>query len=183
MGTLRKDGTHRDEGLEQKTEGSIDELRDMLRGFDTVMLVTMGVAGLMHARPMAFQDLDERLDCDLWFVTSTKTAKVHELERDMQCAIVALKASDGSYVSIAATARCERNEAEVKRLYKPDWKIWFPKGADDPDIGLLKVTVLRAEYWHPEGGRMRVLFAMAKNLVQGRAADADLPPPKQVMRH
>jgi general stress protein 26 len=181
MGTLRKEPleTDRDERSE-KTEGSLDELRATLREFDTVMLVTIGEGEMMHARPMALQDLDERLDCDLWLVTSMQTTKVHEIGRDRKCAVVALRSRDGAYVSIAATARCERNEAEVKRLWKPDWKAWFPKGPDDPEIGIVKLTVDRAEYWEPEGGRLRVLFSMAKNVMQGRPADADLNPVKQV---
>jgi general stress protein 26 len=183
MGTLRKEPIERD-GNErgERTEGSLDELRETLREFDTVMLVTNGEDDMMHARPMALQNLDERLDCDLWLVTSMQTAKVHEIGRDRKCAVVALRSRDGAYVSIAATARCERDEAEVKRLWKPDWKAWFPKGPDDPQIGIVKLAVQRAEYWEPEGGRLRVLFSMAKSVLHGRPADADLNPVKEVSR-
>jgi general stress protein 26 len=29
----------------------------------------------------------------------------------------------------------------------PEFKIWFPKGKDDPEVALLRVTLEKAEYW------------------------------------
>jgi hypothetical protein len=38
-------------------------------------------------------------------------------------------------------------------------KPWFPSELDDPDLGLLEVTVEAAEYWDVPAKRMQRLFA------------------------
>lgn len=159
---------------------SLAELKALLAEFDTAMLVTVTPEKLLRARPMAIQDGSEMPGCDLWFVTGEDTAKVDEVNREHQVCVCCYRASDRSYVSISASARSEKDKDAVRRLWKPSWKAWFPAGPDDPTITLLKLNVVRAEYWEPEGGRMRVLYEMVKAVLTGEPADANLNPPKHV---
>jgi general stress protein 26 len=163
----------------QKDRGTLKELRDLLKEFDTVMLVTRTAQGLLRARPMALQDLDELTDCDLWLVTGEDTPKVAEISDEQSVCVAAFRNRDKAYVSISARADVERNPAEVKRLWKPDWSIWFD-GPDDPTVAIMKLEVIRAEYWEPEGGRLRVLFEMARGAVTGKKPDETLNPPKTI---
>src|SRR5690349_16114728 len=55
-----------------------EHLYDLLKGFDTAMLVTYPAGGLAHARPMAVAEL--RPDADTYFVTSIDSLKVEEIE-------------------------------------------------------------------------------------------------------
>ena len=87
---------------------------------------------------------------------------------------------DRAYVSISAIARVRRDPALVRRLFQPDWKIWFPKGPDDESIALIEMQVERAEYWEPKGGAARVLYEMVKSLVRGEPAGANPPPTKKI---
>lgn len=163
----------------RKDSGNLQELRDLLKDFDTVMLVTRTREGLMRARPMALQDMDDMPDCDLWLVTGEDTPKVAEISEEHSVCVAAFRSRDKAYVSISARADVQRNPAEIKRVWKPDWKIWF-NGADDPTIAIMKLEVLRAEYWEPEGGRLRVLYEMVKGAVSGKKPDDALNPPKTV---
>ena len=91
-----------------------------------------------------------------------------------------MRTRDRAYVSVSARARIDRNPAEARRLWQPGWRIWF--GDDKPEDGgivLLKLDIERAEYWEPEGGRLRVVYALLKGLVDGEGADAHLNPPKR----
>jgi len=65
-------------------------------------------------------------------------------------------------------------------LFKPDWKVWWPQGPDDPQISFIELQVERAEYWEPAGGSVRVLYEMVKSLIKGEAGDRNLPPPKRL---
>jgi general stress protein 26 len=161
----------------QKDPGTLKELRELLAEFDTVMLVTRTAGGAMRARPMATQDFDAVKDCDLWLVTSVDTPKVAEISEEHQVCVAAVRKSDGAYVSISALAEVERNEAEVKRLWKKDWSIWF-SGPDDPSVAIMKLDIQHAEYWEPKGGKLRVLFDMTKAAFTGKKPDEGLNAPK-----
>ena len=166
-------------GQVKKEGGSIAELREMLKEFDTTMLVTQTPDGHLRGRPMAMQEIEDLEDCDLWLVTSDDSPKVAEINLEHDVCVVCYRPQDRAYISISARARSERNPLEVKRLWKPDWKAWWD-GPEDPSITILKLDVQRAEYWEPEGGRLRVLFEYAKGMVSGKRPDEILNPPKTV---
>ncbi len=123
-----------------KSKGSKEELLALLAEFDTAMLVGVQPNGRLRARPMGLQH--ERLsDCDLWFVTADDTHKTDEIDRSEQVNVCCLRTRDLAYVSVSARARVERNPAEVRRLWKPTWKLWF--GAEQPEDGGIVLIKLR----------------------------------------
>ena len=160
--------------------GSLDELKELLAEFQTAMLTTVTAEGLLRARPMAVQERHDELPCDLWFVTHIDTPKVEEIEHEHQVGVSCLRPKDGAYLSVSGLARLRLDAELVRRLWKPDWKIWFPEGQEDPKIAILMMTVERAEYWEPKGGRLRVVYEIAKSLVKGEPAGANLPPRKKI---
>jgi general stress protein 26 len=178
-GSAPRNGNHATDE-EKDAPGSIQEMRKLLATFDTVMLVTISSEGDMRGRAMAVQDLDALHDCDLWFVTSDESAKIKEIETDPRCCVTAYRASDGANLSISAHVRKSRDRAEIRRLWKDDWTAWFQKGPEDPSIVILKLTVSRAEYWEQRGGRLRILYELAKAYVTGERADAGLDPVKRI---
>lgn len=160
--------------------GNLSELIAMLKEFNTAMLVSISTDGSIRSRPMAIQDPDGLNDCDLWFVTEHNSPKVVEINQDHRVCIACFRQRDGAYLSISAAARIENNRDEIARLWKPDWKLWFPEGKDDPSIALMKCNVQRAEYWEPKGGKLRVLFDMLRAAIQDKPADAYQTPPKHI---
>ena len=52
-----------------------------------------------------------------------------------------------SFISTSGTAQLVRDKEKMKELWKPVLKIFFNQGLEDPDLGLIKVTVEKAEYW------------------------------------
>lgn len=130
---------------------SLAELQQLLEDFDMAMLVTREADGGMHARPMLLQNPDEMPGCDLWFVSSSVTPKVREIEREEQVAVCCFRSSDATYVSIQALARIESDKDELRRVYRPEWRMWMQGGPADPDGVIIKLTVLRAERWTNEG--------------------------------
>lgn len=165
---------------DEKTTGSLAELKRLLHDFDTAMLVTADRDGRLHARPMALQNDEELKDCDLWFVTADPSHKTVDIEAHHQVNVCCLRTRDKAYISISALARVENNPALVKKLWKPDWKIWFGEKPADGTIAILKLSVQHAEYWQPEGGRLRVLYSLLKGMVTDETAEENLNPPKRI---
>ncbi len=164
------------EAKEDKPIGSKEELQALLAEFDSAMLVGIEPDGTLRARPMDL--VHERLsDCDLWFVTADDTHKTEEIERHRHVNVCCMRMRDRAYLSVSARAHVDRNPTEARRLWKPSWRLWL--GDEQPEDGgivLLKLEVERAEYWDPEGGRPRVVYAepVQESLEDQEATDIDL---------
>ena len=166
-----------------KERGSLEELHDLLEEFDTAMFVTTSEEGELRARPMAIQlPREGALDCDLFFVTADHSPKVDEVEKDRHVAVCAYRSSDKAWISISAIARASRDVDELKRLWKPEWSAWLPGGPDHADAAILKLRVVKAQYWEPAGGRAQVLYDEAKAILKGEPAQQEMPPTKVVER-
>ena len=141
-----------------------EHLYDLLKDFDTAMLVTRSADGHMHSRPMAIAEL--RSDSDAYFVTSIDSPKVAELQANP--GVTLTFQSSNQYASLSGQATIVRDRALIDRLYKEAWKIWFPKGKTDPSISLLKFTAQHGEYWDNAGAEgLKYVFEAAKAYAKG----------------
>ncbi len=101
-------------------------------------------------------------DGDLYFFTYGNADKVTEIEREPRVN-VAFSSDKYRYVSMSGTARLVR-QTKIEELWKPELKAWFPKGTDEPDIALLKVSVEKAEYWDSPGNMVAHAISLVKAL-------------------
>jgi general stress protein 26 len=162
------------EAKQDQARGSKEELFALLAEFDTAMLVGIEPDGTLRARPMGLQH-DKLPDCDLWFVSADDTHKTDEIDRHHVVNVCCLRTRDRAYISLSARARVERSAHEVQRLWHPTWKLWFgDERPEDGGIVLLKLDVDRAEYWEPEGGRLRVVYAAPEEEPSDEAVEGDV---------
>lgn len=154
-------------------QGDLEKLYERLKGYRTAMFTTISKEGHIHSRPMETQEREP--DGDLWFVTSRQTLKVEELEANPNVGIIYFRDRDGSYVSIAGTARLSDDREPIRRKWKEDWRAWFGEGPESPDLCLIKVKVNEAEYWEPEGGTLRVMFEAARARLTGEHPELNEP--------
>ena len=63
-----------------------DQVYEMLRGFDTTMLVTVGGEQHIHARPMAIAEVED--DGPIWLMTSASSRKIDEITEDARTLLV-----------------------------------------------------------------------------------------------
>jgi general stress protein 26 len=111
----------------------------------------------------------------VWFATDRHSAKVDELARDGHVAVT--MQSNTKFVSLSGTATTVEDRARVARLWKPQWKVWFPGGKDDPNIVLLRVAGHRGEYWDNSGpGGLKYLIEAGRALVTGTRPDVGHDP-------
>lgn len=160
----------------QKSDAKMEELLARLAEFDIAMFTTVSPEGQIHSRPMQTQEREP--DADVWFVTSLDTEKIAELKQNPNIGIIYHRDADHAYISLAGKARIETDKALIKSKWKEDWRAWFPDGPDQADIAMVKVDVVSAEWWFPEGGRLTVMWEAAKAYVTG--TEPDINPPKRV---
>ena len=146
-----------------------EKLIDLVHDFDTAMLVTNTDAGL-HSRPMAIAEATD--EGDLWFVTDRHSGKIADLILDRDVAIT--MQGGNKFVALSGECRVVDDRTKVNELWQESWKVWFPKGADDPAITLLKVESKHGEYWDNSGVEgLKYLIKAGKAYLQGERAETD----------
>lgn len=142
---------------QRKSMSDVKLLNEKIKDIRIAMLTTVEPDGTLRSRPMVTQDTE--FDGDLWFFTQASAPKVEDVQQHQQVNVSYEKPSEDLFISVSGTAHLVRDRDEIKKRWKPHYKIWFPNGEDDLDLALLKVTVMCAEYWHmPSGGVLSSLF-------------------------
>jgi general stress protein 26 len=151
----------------QKQQRQTKALMDIARDFDVVMFCTVASDGSVHARPMMVLEIDETEAW--WFVTSRATGKVDELANDGH-ATVTLQGKK-TFASLSGAARIVDDERRLEALWKGELRSWFPRGASDPDVVLLRFEPTTGEYWeHGFIDAMKLTLSQARALfTEGRA--------------
>lgn len=122
-------------------------LIDIIRGFDTAMLVSHANDGSLRARPMAVAKLNDA--GEIWFLTNRESAKTNEIHQSPTTLLTFQ--SSNQFVSVSGRSVLKDDRTLVHRLWTESWKVWFPGGKDDPSISLVHFIPEEAEYWDNAG--------------------------------
>jgi general stress protein 26 len=149
------------------------KLYDLLHDFDVALLVTQGGEGEIHARPMAIAQVDE--DCTTWFVTSRSSPKVDEVHHANRAHVLCQRGATAC-LTITGVAATVEDRSKLDQLWKSAYEPWFPKGKDDPDLTLLRVTPEHGEYWDGRGLRgIKYVVQAAQAMAKGTRVHIDEP--------
>jgi general stress protein 26 len=148
-----------------------ERLKKLMGDFDTAMLVTRTEDGGLRSRPLSVaHNADDKEG--LYFSTAIDSPKVSELEADPRVNVC--MQDKRRFVSVTGVARLVKDRALIDNLWSETWKVWFPKGKDDPSLCILAVEPSEAAYWDGTGLEgVTYLFEMAKAYVMGRKAESD----------
>lgn len=153
--------------IEQSNQ--IQKLQELIQDIEYAMLTTMD-GSYLRSRPMAIMGPIDQ-DTALWFFTDATSHKVDEVEHQNHQVNVSFAAPDKQrYVSLSGRAKIVRDHEKMKELWQPALKAWFPKGLDEPNIALLKVTVEQAEYWDAPAGWVAKTMGFVKAVTTGERA-------------
>lgn len=144
---------------------NIKKLHDLIKDIKFAMLTTVEEDGTLRSRPMVTQQ--SKFDGNLWFFTNAKAPKVDEAQHNQHVNVSYAAPNDQKYVSVSGTAQLVRDRKIIEELWSPLYKAWFPKGVDDPDVALLKVSVDKAEYWDSPSSAVVRLVGFVKAVVTG----------------
>ncbi|MBD2430414.1 MULTISPECIES: pyridoxamine 5'-phosphate oxidase family protein [Fischerella] len=149
---------------------NLKKLRDLIQDIEYAMLTTINEEGELHSRPMA-TNREVEFDGDVWFFTYASSYKVFEINRNHQVNVSYAAPDKQRYVSLSGIAELVRDRQKLEELWKPQLQAWFPKGIDEPDIALIKVSVKKAEYWDSPSSLVANTISLVKGAVTGKPAD------------
>ena len=151
-------------------ENDLQKLRELVKEIDFCMFTTVDESGDLHSRPMSSNgDIDA--NGDIWFFTTASSHKVSEIAKLPKVNVSFADPDNQRYVSVSGTAQLVRDPAKIDELWRPEFKIWFPQGKDDPEIALLRVSLERAEYWDSPSSTLGYALSFVSSLVTGKEAD------------
>ncbi|MFD2244784.1 pyridoxamine 5'-phosphate oxidase family protein [Pontibacter ruber] len=152
---------------DQNTKENLQKLIDKIKDIDIAMMTTLEDDGCLRSRPMRTSQVKD--DGVLWFFTGYESGKSHEIANDSHVNLSYAKPGDNLYVSVSGRASLTKDQAKIDELWNPALKAWFPGGKEDPNVGLIKVIIEKAEYWDSPNSAVVHLIGMAKAAVTGES--------------
>jgi general stress protein 26 len=146
---------------------------EIVKKFSTTMMVTLGPENRPEARPMHIAKAEE--NGSIWFFTGSGGRVANEVAEDPYVLLV-FQDERSSYLTLRGNARVVNDRATMKELWSEPYKVWFPGGLDDPELTLIAVEPLGAEYWDNGGlNRIEYLYEAAKAYVTGTTPKVNDP--------
>lgn len=140
------------------------------------MLAHRHANGELHSHPLTTQNKADDGGSTLYFFISRKSELAQRIAQDGNVNVSYAHPGDDSYVSVSGHGAIVEDQTKKDYLFSPMAKAWFPLGATDPDLALLKVDIGHAEYWDVTDSKMVQLAKMAKAAITGE-------PPKNLGEH
>ena len=140
----------------------------LIKNIRFAMFTTRHGNGHLHARPMTTQNKALEADESLWFFMSKKGDPAADLIADPVVKLVYADPSEDTYVSVSGTAAVLEDAAKKRQLWNKLAQAWFPGGPSDPDLALVQVQIIHANYWDVKESKLVQLYEMAKAAVTGK---------------
>lgn len=145
---------------------ALQKFKKMVNDINMCMLITNQEYN--HTRPMATIDVEE--NGTLWFFTDIRSVKVEEIHVDHSVHLIYAHPGKESYLDIWGQAAIVTDKQTIKDKWSPFVKAWFPGGAEDPNLALLKIIPEDINYWDAESGKMVSFLKIIVGAVSGKPA-------------
>lgn len=155
---------------QRATEDNRRHLLELVKDFDTAMLATRTGDDVVRGRPMGLADVQD--DGLLWFCSDIQSPKVEEIQTHPEVGV--FFQGKMKFASVSGKAKVVRDRALIDKMWKADWKVWFPEGKDDPRICLIAVDPTEGEYWDNQGAQgIKYVGRAVKALITGERPEGD----------
>ena len=144
------------------------QLWSMIKDIRFAMFTTRHGNGHLHSRPMTTQNSSIDEDSNLWFFMSRSGEPVADVVGDPTVNVVYADPGEDSYVSVSGTASIVDDLGKKQQLWSKLAEAWFPGGAADPDLALVRVKITHANYWDVRESKIVQLYQMAKAAITGK---------------
>ena len=142
-------------------------LWELIKDIRFAMFTARHSNGHLHSRPMTTQNTDLDNDGSLWFFMSRAGSPVADLKMDAAVSVVYADIGADSYVSVSGNALVVEDMGKKQQLWSKMAEAWFPGGAQDADLALVKVEITHADYWDVKDSKFVQLYRMAKAVITG----------------
>lgn len=148
----------------EKEDISIEELGNEVKNFDAVMLITMSADSELGIRPMSVAHHES--SGVLWFAASEDSFKVRDVEWEGRVFLTGQEG--GRYFAAEGTASFHNDPQTKERLFSEPMRVWFAGGAEDPDLGFIRVQLTAGRIWNTGGlDRMAYFFDSVRAYLTG----------------
>jgi general stress protein 26 len=148
-----------------------ETLWELVKDIRFALFTTRHSNGHFHGRPMTTQNKSIDEDDSLWFFMSRSNDAVDDLAAEPTVHVGYADPGRDAYVSISGEASVVEDAGRKQQLWSKMNEAWFPDGPDDPDVALVQVRIVHAEYWNVKDSKPVQLFKMAKAAVTGKPPD------------
>ena len=138
---------------------------EMIKDVGIATMVTHDAEGRLRGRPMQAQQ--ESFDTTLWFFTGQGMPVTQEIAADSRVLLAYSDPSHQNYVSLYGRAKVFQDAAKQKELWSESLRVWFPGGAEDPRITLIRVECEGAEYWDSPSSTLVHAYGYLKAVTTG----------------
>jgi general stress protein 26 len=150
---------------QEKKKAKIEQLKKLIDRVNVAMLTTLKANGEFYSRPMNTMQVDD--EGSVYFFSDEHTPDMHDVKVNNWVSVTYTNPENNTYVALNGRLFLIDDEEKIKELWVPACKAWFPEGVNDPNLTLIKVETLKAEYWDTSASGMVVLFNMIKAIVKG----------------
>ena len=158
------------------TNAELAKLWELIKDTRYGMLTHRHGDGQLHSHPLTTQSKNLDEGATLYFFVPRNGDIARHVASDPAVNVAYANTDADSYVSVAGQAAIVEDQAKKEALFNTMAKAWFPGGASDPELGLLAVRIVEAEYWDVKDSKMVQLLKMAASAVTGQ-------PPRQMAEH
>jgi general stress protein 26 len=156
-------------GSQARTNG-LDEHSNLERVWDIiesvgVCMLTTQAGGRLRARPV--EPRPDRKSGLIFVVTDVRSAKQDEIEAKPDVNLVFIDAQAKAYLSITARACVTRDISKIEQVWRLTDKAWWPGGATDPNVCLLRIEPQTGELWDGPASTAVTVFEFGKAFVTG----------------
>ena len=142
-------------------------LWDLIKDTRFCMLAHRHADGSLHSHPLTMQNkaLDE--GASVYFFVSARTEVGQRLRADGNVNLAFANVKDDTWVSISGRASVLDDAQKKKDLFGTIDKAWFD-GPDDPNLELVEVKIVDAEYWNIKENKLLQLLKMGTAAATGK---------------
>jgi general stress protein 26 len=143
--------------MPDQTQAQLDaaRFRDLIGDIPFAMFTTVIPGGSLRSRPMVATG--DAFDGSLWFFSRATSPVAQEIAGNSHVNITYVSAPEDRFVSVSGSAEMVRDVARAKQMWNASFAAWFPGGAEDAELSMIKITVSRVEFWDRKSGRMQQL--------------------------
>lgn len=147
-------------------EEAIDKLKSLVDDIMVCLFCTnLKTDDGSTCRPMSAQNV-----CDqgnIWFFSERNSDKNKDIKQNEHVQLFFSHPGKSSYLVVNGEAEIIIDSTKTEELWTPITKIWFPKGKDDPNISIIKVSPTSAYYWDTDGNKMINFLKMIASVATG----------------
>lgn len=154
--------------MNQEKAKYVEKLTEMVNDVHVSMLIT-NKDNNSHplGNALGLDEIDD--DGTIWFFRKASSDNEDEIQENENVSVAIVNQRNRNYLMINGTVSLINDKNKMLEFWNGTMRAWFPKGLDDPDILLIKVSPVHVNFWDSSSSKMVVLFNMLKALVTGKA--------------